>query len=65
MAFALHIRRIAPVNPLRRHPNGMAAAFSLTSAALAPFQRFQPSLPPPQNDHSADRSLTPASQFGG
>jgi len=51
MAAAMHIFR--------------AVAFSLKSAANAPFQRHQPSQPPDKNANSAPCSLTSASHFGG
>lgn len=37
--FALHFRRLAPVYPLRRHPNMHAVASSRASAALSGISR--------------------------
>ncbi|MCA0452808.1 MAG: hypothetical protein LCI00_02395 [Chloroflexi bacterium] len=51
--------------PQRQHTNCTAAVCSRNSAAVVPFQRFAPSLPPPQNVNSADLREHPARHFGG
>jgi|GEM_PF-5265508 len=45
--------------------NCTAANYSLTSAALVPFQRHSPSRPPPQNVNSAVTREHPACHFSG
>jgi hypothetical protein len=60
-----HFRRIAPVNPLRRHGNLHAVALRERFAALVSFQRKQPGQPPHKSVNSANSSLRAACHFGG
>jgi len=56
---------ISAVHSLTSAESTTAADTRQQSAALAPFQRLQPRLPPPQNHTSADARELPASHFSG